>query len=154
MDIDSISREINKTVNHRLEEIPKVKKVVKEKANEFIEWTGKQDLISLVKRVQKKLSSEPVVSNKTISETYSRYASCYGGEPGKRKELLESLVVGSFYEKIHETTIRKIISSLQTEVYASHHSNSNERESPCFMANLCCKGEAGYDRAGMQNHSC
>jgi len=55
MDIDSISKEINKTVDDRLAEIPKVKKVAREKAIEFIEWTGKRDLMSLVRNVRNSL---------------------------------------------------------------------------------------------------
>jgi glutamyl-tRNA reductase len=155
MDIDRISTEINNTVNDRLAEIPKVKKAVKEKANEFVEWTGKRDLISLVRNVRNKLNLDPEVSNKAISETYSQYAAHFiMGEPGRRRELLETLVVNSFHEKIQETAIRKTIASLQTEVYASHPSNDNKRKPACFMANLCCHKESGGLRAGVQNHSC
>ena len=155
MDIDSISKEINKTVDDRLAEIPKVKKVVREKAIEFIEWTGKRDLMSLVRNVRNKLNLDTEVSNKTISDTYSKYASHFiEGEPGRRRELLETLVVNSFQEKIQETAIRKTIASLQTEVYASHPSNDHSRKPTCFMANLCCHKESGGYRAGLQNHSC
>jgi glutamyl-tRNA reductase len=153
MDIDSISNEINKTVNGRLAEIPKVKRVVEEKANEFIEGEGKRDFMLLVNSIQEKLNLDTPFSNKTISKTYARHASHYLEDPGKRKEILEALCIDSFQEKIQESAVRKIIASLQPEDYASQPTYYHERKPACFMANQCCHIEGGAPWAQVQYRS-
>ncbi len=154
MDIDLISREINKTVSGRLAEVPKVKKVVTEKAREFIEWEGRRDFRLLVTGIQEKLNMASPFSNKAISRTYSQHAAHYLEEPGKRKEILESLCIDSFQERIQEPTVRKIIASLQPGDYASQLTYYHERKPSCFMANQCCHIEAGAPWARVQFGPC
>ncbi len=141
-DIDRISQDIANTVSSRMAEIPKVKEIVKQKAHEFVEWSGKRDYVSLATRVQKKLELNPV-ADKVISHAYHSYASKYVAEPTNRRKILEAVCIDAFRDKTVEVTVREAIASIQHEDYASHFKNNNERKPSCFMANQCCHSEVG-----------
>jgi glutamyl-tRNA reductase len=151
MDVDSVSQEINKTVNGRLAEVPKVRRVVKEKSREFIEWAGKRDFVSLMNGIQLKLESKPSLSNKDLSEAYGQQAEKYLAEPGNRKALLMSLCIHSFSDRKNE--VRQIMASIENEVYASDLTNYNPGKPSCFMADQCCNRRGQTAGTSVHHHS-
>jgi glutamyl-tRNA reductase len=142
MDVDTVSKAITRTMMDRQVEIPKVKRIVREKTNEFIEWAGKRDCVSLITKVQEKLKIGKPFSNKAISELYGQFASDYCAEPQNRKKILARICAQSLDEHTPESSLQEAITSLQLDDYAAHDIHHHTRKPPCFMANQCCHHQA------------
>ena len=72
-DVDQISASVNETLGKRMAELPKVKAIVKEKANEFFEWQERRRLRTISQEpTQKSLIPSHVIAYRENSHAHQR----------------------------------------------------------------------------------